>query len=984
MVVELRLLSLLQVSSLLCRKTVIAESLKDHPSPPRDMSLHTESPGHRFDLRSDITSPSYQDNIPKVIDEKPPKCQLEQFTPSNGVGLPVSPKITTTNLRPMADCAQLKDREHETPEAPNPTIPGPLGENKVIRNKKLQQPLRADKPTYVPPHLRRTEKNENKADHVSEQKTDPKPQPEKELKISPTNETKTGPRPEFKFEWKPRKKKGHKREQKTKQETGQDLEPTTEQNGETKPEAKDQPADDVQPTSEPKNEIKNEQLNDQSSELQVGVNIRPTVEPKTMKKLQPKTPQNVKPNSKEKESSPPHLRWASVVQPEKPSSATETSVMPSSTDKSKLRSNTQSTRENVCKVSPRARDDEKDDATEQSTKWHEAEAESFALRKDQMSNTHDEVRQSRAISDDDNQRVKDLQAAKPIKLTLEQKFGHLLPENLRNIPEPEYLRPKEKPKPVRLEPERDTETILLQAHDDAAQIADSLKDDKVPLKTVATNTSQDLEVAKATAEIPTFKVRPLAQLGLELAAAETLPKLVVVEDCSDSILTQASVQLSSGGSPKPQQKSTNRWRWFNQDVFSTTSEDPKKKLEYEVAAGGLAGWDGDWAPAPVEWDARGQFINNDRRHIRFMENWMDKQVEEALERPFIVDTSSPGFASGIIPASGTRKQLQDRPDDCIFPRVQLHYGPIDWEAVETLPPNDPYSQTPDRLKQTSLTSSKVLSKKLSEERRQERENREALRVDYIRSKSRREPIPPEYIPKANIYIRPAVRSDLRQITDIYNHYVEHTIHADELEKTDENDWLNRLQSVNEESFAFLVAVAKSAKVPRGRDARDRGSSRADTRNGRGRNGTQRRPGPLPETILGFVYAEDFAGRNTVYRYTAEIRLYVHPDNYRLGVGKTLMDRMIPSLDQGYISRGATDFIAECKNHYEVGGKREIRKVITHICYRTGEEKEFEWKKKWLEENWEFDHVGTMRNIGVKAEGGLVNHSARISMVSYMD
>ena len=942
------------------------------------MSFHTESPGHRFDLRSDITSPSYQDNVPKVIDEKPPKCQLDQFTTSNDAGSSMLSQITIADLVSMVSGAQLKDSQHAFPQAPDSTISEPLGENNVIRNKKLQQPLRADKPTYVPPHLRRLEKGEDKVDQISEQKTDPKNRPDKEPQIPPTNEARTGPRLELKAEWKPRQKKRQKGEQKSKQGFRQDLKQKTELNAEVKTEAKDQPTDGIQPKSKPKNETKDEQATDLSSAQQVGMNTRSTVEPKTMKKLTPKTQQKVKPKSDEKESPPPHLQCASVVRPEKPSSATETSVMPSSADKSEPRSNTQSINENVSKVSFPAKGAEKDHTTEQSTECREAQAESIPLRKDQIQNTYDGARQSRAVPHDDDQRVNDLQAAKPAKLTLEQKFGHLLPESLRNIPEPKYLRPKEKPKPIRLEPERDTETILLQAHDDAAQIADSLNDSKLPLKTVATNTPQDLEAAKATAEIPTFKVRPLAQLGLELAAAETPPELVVVEDCSDSILTQASDQFSSGGSPKPQQKSTNRWRWFNQDVFSTTSEDPKKKLEYEVAAGGLAGWDGDWAPAPVEWDARGQFINNDRRHIRFMESWMDRQVEEALERPFVVDTSSPGFASGIIPASGTRKQLQDRPEDCIFPRVQLHYGPIDWEAVETLPPNDPYSQTPERLKQTSLTSSKVLSKKLSEERKQERENREALRVDYIKSKSHKEPIPPEYIPKANIYIRPVLPSDLKQIADIYNHYVEHTIHAEELERTDENDWLNRLQNANQESFAFLVAVAKSAKASRGRDLRDRGSSRVDTGNGRRRNGNQRRSGPLHETVLGFAYAEDFAGRNTIYRYTAEIRLYVHPDNYRLGVGKTLMDRMIPSLDQGYISRGATDFVAKFKNHYEVGGKREIRKVIAHICYRTGEEKEFEWKKKWLEENWEFDHVGTMRNVGVKAGRGLVNDSAQRS------
>jgi hypothetical protein len=46
----------------------------------------------------------------------------------------------------------------------------------------------------------------------------------------------------------------------------------------------------------------------------------------------------------------------------------------------------------------------------------------------------------------------------------------------------------------------------------------------------------------------------------------------------------------------------------------------------------------------------------------------------------------------------------------------------------------------------------------------------------------------KFAPKANIYIRPAIPSDVEQITAIYNYYVLNSIQADDLEETSVNEW----------------------------------------------------------------------------------------------------------------------------------------------------------------------------------------------------
>ena len=101
----------------------------------------------------------------------------------------------------------------------------------------------------------------------------------------------------------------------------------------------------------------------------------------------------------------------------------------------------------------------------------------------------------------------------------------------------------------------------------------------------------------------------------------------------------------------------------------------------------------------------------------------------------------------------------------------------------------------------------------------------------------------------------------------------------------------------------------------------------------------------------------------MFEHVAEIQVFVDPKHHRLGVGKTLMDRIMVSLDAGYAPQNFADFVPDDRLRYDVGGSREIHMI--NIGFHIGNEKEFEWRKKWLEEVWDFDHVGTISCMGKK-------------------
>ena len=526
----------------------------------------------------------------------------------------------------------------------------------------------------------------------------------------------------------------------------------------------------------------------------------------------------------------------------------------------------------------------------------------------------------------------------------------LLPEHLRNLPKPILMGPQVK---------RNAELAAKQVHID-------------PEVVIAQIVKRNEDYYQ-----PVLELEATGKLVQELAAGEETPddNADLAEDCS-SMCSEDSKNITA---EMIAARRSGRWRWFNGKVPSETGhheQTPLKELRHELVA-----WDGQWLTPPIEWNMRGQFNNNTRTHVQWMENWVLERVMEALNRPVKLELSNAGWLSGHTPASGTSKQWQIFPEDCVVDHVPLEYGPVDWSQAPTLPPNDPYSQTKERQNQTSLSSAKKFSRELYAEKFSVMKEKLARRVEHAQMKKYAEQSRQERAPKANIYIRPAQLSDVPQIKHLYNHYVLNTVHALELEATDDMEWQNRLQGAEDEHLAFLVAVLKAAKKY-GRGARDVRRGERGRRCGFARRNGFVRPEDIQrdfasETIVGFAYAEDHAGKHTMFQHAVELQLFVDPNHYMNGIGKTLMDRMMTSLDKSYMMEATTDFVDDGKMCYEIGGARDVHKILVTVGFHFGDEKELEWRKSWLEQKWEFDHIGTMNCLGKKFGKGCVFLTIRI-------
>lgn len=356
---------------------------------------------------------------------------------------------------------------------------------------------------------------------------------------------------------------------------------------------------------------------------------------------------------------------------------------------------------------------------------------------------------------------------------------------------------------------------------------------------------------------------------------------------------------------------------------------------------GLAGWDGKWNPAPVEWGLRPAFDHSSKDHIEFMATWLEQNQVQAETNPIELNTEDPGFRAGTAPAAGGRTLG----------------SPIDTKTHDTILPDDDFTKA--KRHETANTASDMLKDRIrapgskskevyrpeygsKAERKAQREAHSAL-LEELEAVPSPHPAVNPHIPKAKIYIRPVESGDLRQVASIYNHYVDHSVVVPEMKRLNERQWAGRLADCRESNYAFLVAVQLVAK-----------------------DGVNNRRGQQ-ETICGFAYADDYGDKENAWRYTCELQVYVGSWIVRKGVGKSLIDRMMVALDPEYIPRGAVRFNGGADAvRYEGGGVRVIRKVVITLPYAAKDENTLKWQKEWLSQ-WRFEQMGCLLGIGRKLD-----------------
>lgn len=372
--------------------------------------------------------------------------------------------------------------------------------------------------------------------------------------------------------------------------------------------------------------------------------------------------------------------------------------------------------------------------------------------------------------------------------------------------------------------------------------------------------------------------------------------------------------------------------------------------DYEnVVAGGpvgdwdhhpLVAWDGKWGPAPVEWSIRPAFDQNDKDHLKFMDTWITQNRAQASSNPTTIDTKDPGYRTGTGLAGGESSLGK----------------PIDTKEHDTILPNDDFTKA--KRHETSAYASEMLKGRFREPgsksrqvykpefpnktaKRAYQEKLEKFDADIIEAQASYDRATNPHVPKANIYIRPVEDGDLRQVAEIYNHYVDHTVVVPEMKTLSERQWLGRWTDCTQSSYAFLVAVQLGSKV-----------------------GVNNRR-PSRETICGFAYADDYGERENAWRYTCELQVYVGSWTLRKGVGKALVDRMMVALDPVYPIRGGVRFHGGVDPlRYEAGGVRVVHKVVISLPYAAKDENTLKWQKEWLSQ-WKFEQAGNLRGIGRK-------------------
>lgn len=120
-------------------------------------------------------------------------------------------------------------------------------------------------------------------------------------------------------------------------------------------------------------------------------------------------------------------------------------------------------------------------------------------------------------------------------------------------------------------------------------------------------------------------------------------------------------------------------------------------------------------------------------------------------------------------------------------------------------------------------------------------------------------------------------------------------------------------------------------------------------------------GVVRERIAGYVCLSDYDDQSSMYRYTFETELYVHPGFRHQKIAQCLLDKLLTLVSPGYKSRGAYEY----RNDFEylkTGFSRVVKTIKLNANIEHGEmdNKVAEYLKAFR-----FIRAGHIQKIGYK-------------------
>jgi L-amino acid N-acyltransferase YncA len=165
--------------------------------------------------------------------------------------------------------------------------------------------------------------------------------------------------------------------------------------------------------------------------------------------------------------------------------------------------------------------------------------------------------------------------------------------------------------------------------------------------------------------------------------------------------------------------------------------------------------------------------------------------------------------------------------------------------------------------------------------------------------------------------------------------VEQTIFANEFDRRTVSQISERIDDIVRNGLPYLVGVA--------------------------RGNQQRAQGYVSEKIVGYACLEDFCGRSSMYRFTFELELYVHPGYQSQNIASCLLDRLLEMANTGYNACGGYEYRNDSE-YLKNGPSRVIKTILLNVLKEQGEDaqKTTDFLKKF-----KFRCAGHIKEMGFK-------------------
>lgn len=236
----------------------------------------------------------------------------------------------------------------------------------------------------------------------------------------------------------------------------------------------------------------------------------------------------------------------------------------------------------------------------------------------------------------------------------------------------------------------------------------------------------------------------------------------------------------------------------------------------------------------------------------------------------------------------------------------------------------------------------LLNKKKEKKKRLRKARKDELAREQLRKQTQQPPNPLHSTINMVIrYVDLNSKTEIRDITAIYNHYVKESVFVEQDRVLTAQDMHGRLADILGSNMPVLVAVEKPAARP------------GNVRNFKKPEGK----------IIGFVYVDDLGERGTQNAYSGDLEIFVDPTYAWKAVGSNLLDRTLSCLDDQYPPKGNCEWKLDI-DWPNGGGIRRIRSVFCHMPYDVKDRERKVWIGGWLE-NFGFKEVGDLPEVGWK-------------------